>query len=114
MRPEKFVNVVIQNMVLVSQAQLFEREVIDVVVDAHVIIPVGNLEEISGSIVINGDQLLDFMGGCACSSSNNPKKVDQFVVWRGVIEVIVEITGSILEWRWVKVVTDFHGEDVDW
>ncbi len=71
-----------------------------VVVDDHVIKFIGNLEEkieVPSSTVINRDQQLDFLSGLAFSSDNSPKKVDQFVVLRDVIVIILEITGSILE-----------------
>ncbi len=102
-------------MVLVRQAQLFKGEIVEVVVDVNVIKFVGNLEgKIKGpsSTIIDGDQQLDCSDRLACISSVSSKNFEP--VWRGVIEVIIEMTGSILEWRWVVVVASFHGEDVDW
>ncbi len=63
---ERFVSVVTQNMVLLGQAQLFGGEVVDIVVDDHVVKPVGKLEGVikaTGSTVIERDRQLDFMDG---------------------------------------------------
>ncbi len=32
----------------------------------------------------------------------------------GIVDIIIEITGSILEQRLDKAVANFHGEEVDW
>ncbi len=74
-------------MVLVSQAQLFEGAVMDIVVDNNIIKVVGNLKgviKISFATIINRDQQINFMGGFAYSSGDSSKMVDQFVVWGGV------------------------------
>ncbi len=36
------------------------------------------------------------------------------VVWRKIVENIIEITISVLGRRWVKAVANFDGEDVEW
>ncbi len=57
MGPINFVGVVMQNMALVSQAQFFEGEVLEVVVDNHVVKLIGKLEgtiEASCSTLISG------------------------------------------------------------
>ncbi len=105
---ESLVSVITQDMdmVLVSQAQLFEGEVVDVVVNNNIIKVIGNLEGIiktSGSNIIDRDRHLDFTGGLACNSGDSSK-----------VDIFIEITGSIIEWRWDKGVANFHGEDVDW
>ncbi len=89
----------------------------DVVGDDHDVKLVGSLEgiiEASDSTVVNGNSQLDFLSGLACSSSNSPKKVDQFVVGRGAVNIIIERTGSIMEQRREKAIPNFHGEDDDW
>ncbi len=75
-------------MVLVSLAQLLKGEVVEVVDDNHVVKPIGNLEGVikaSSSTILNGNGQPDFMCWLACISSNSPKKVDQIVVWMGVV-----------------------------
>ncbi len=56
--PEFFVSAIMQNMVLVSQAQLFKGVVVEVIVDDSIIKIVGNLGGVMktcGSTVINVD-----------------------------------------------------------
>ncbi len=114
-RPEAFVGVVTQIMALVSWAQLFTGEVLEVFVDDHVVKLVDDLGSAikgSSSTVVDGNWQLDFMGEFACRYGNSLKKVDWFVVRWEVIKV--EITFLVLEQRWVKVVANCHGWDVNW
>ncbi len=112
-----FIIVITQNVVLVSQAQLFETKVIKAIVNDHVIKLVSNLEcviEALSSTIIDRDRQHDFLGGLASSVGDSTKKIDQFVVRRSVFQFIIEITGSILEKRWDEMIANFHGGDVDW
>ncbi len=111
-----FVGVPLQNMVLVSWAQLFKEEVLRVVVNSHIVKLIGVLEgiiEASNSTIVDGHRQLDFTGWLACSSGSIPKQ-DWPIGQKGVIKVIIEITGSILEQRCDKVGAIFHSWDVDW
>ncbi len=94
---------------------MFKGEIVEVAVDVHAIKRVGNLEGMikgPSSTIIDGDQQLVFVGGLACISRVSSKNFEP--VWRSVVEVIIEMTDSILEWRWVVVVASLHGEDVYW
>ncbi len=83
----------------------------------HVFKLVSNLESVikaSSSTIIDRDRKLHFVGGLACSSGDNTKKVDQFVVRRSVVWFIIEITDSLMEERWDEVVANFNCQIVDW
>ncbi len=82
-------------MVLLSGAQLVNRNVIKIVINYNVIKISGNFEGViipSGSTIVNGGRQVDFTGGSDHSYSNSTKKDDQFVVVRGVVEITIEVT----------------------
>ncbi len=75
-------------MVLVSGAQLVNRDVIKIVINNNVAKLVGNFEGViktSSSTVVDGDREFDFTSGSAHISSNSTKKDDWFVAGRGVV-----------------------------
>ncbi len=59
--------------------------------------------------VIDRDGQLDFACGLADSSGNSTKQVDQSVVGRSEIQIIIEITESILKGRWDEAIANVHG-----
>ncbi len=83
-----------QKMGLISGAQLVNREVKEIVINNNSVTIIGNLGgvmETSGSTVVDGDGQLDFAGGLACSSGNSTKKIGQFAVGRGVVQIAIEV-----------------------
>ncbi len=95
-------------MVLVSGAQLVNREVIEIVINS-IVGKVKVVIKIAGSTAINGDGQLNFVGGPALSLSNSTKKNEQFVVRRGVVQITVEVTDIVVERGFDEAVANFHG-----
>ncbi len=81
-------------------AQLANRQVIDIVIDNNVVKLVGNFEgviETSSYTIVDRNRQFDFTGGFACSSSDSTKKIDQFVVRRGVVQINTEVIDILIE-----------------
>ncbi len=91
-----------QNMVLISGAQLVSGEDAKFVVDDNVVKNVSNFVGInkachSSSIVVNRNGKFDFWRGCACSSHKSFKESDQFVVRGFIIKITIEITETVFK-----------------
>ncbi len=77
-RLSHFIIVVMQDMDLVSWAQLFRGKVIKASVNDHVVKLVGNLEseiETTSSTIVDGDGQLNFAGRRDCNYINNTNKL---------------------------------------
>ncbi len=105
--PELLISAITQNMVLVSTAQFFNRDVKKIVINNDVVKLIGNFEGViktSISTIIDRDFV-----GPGCSSSNSTKKDDRIVVGRGVVKDTIEVSDIAIEGGFDVAVVNFYG-----